>query len=156
MFELLFLGVIRPLLSLPLLIFPTTICDDTCHRANVFQLNNAVLPQSNLAESDTGTVAFILSRRGCKSIQESLHFFAESKVDIMILQYIRSQSTIRGTLPSEHWFIPFSPLGFRCCSSCGRVLDDNVYSSDPTFSKGAGGAVRISFTLNQIGDQLGV
>lgn len=29
--------------------------------------------------------------------------------------------------------------GFTCCTGCGRVLDDNVYSSDPMFSKGAGG-----------------
>ncbi|KAH7282832.1 hypothetical protein KP509_35G049400 [Ceratopteris richardii] len=29
--------------------------------------------------------------------------------------------------------------GFTCCTGCGRVLDDNVYSSDPTFTKGADG-----------------
>lgn len=29
--------------------------------------------------------------------------------------------------------------GFICCTGCGRVLDDNIYSSDPTFIKGAGG-----------------
>ncbi|MCO5570008.1 hypothetical protein L7F22_023723 [Adiantum nelumboides] len=29
--------------------------------------------------------------------------------------------------------------GFTCCTGCGRVLDDNVYSSEPTFTKGADG-----------------
>eukprot|EP00897_Mesotaenium_endlicherianum_P003478 jgi/Mesen1/3158/ME000184S02223 len=29
--------------------------------------------------------------------------------------------------------------GFTCCTGCGRVLDDTVYSTDVTFSKGAGG-----------------
>eukprot|EP00250_Pteridium_aquilinum_P019302 c24385_g2_i1 orf=141-2372(+) len=29
--------------------------------------------------------------------------------------------------------------GFTCCTGCGRVLDDNVFSSDPTFTKGADG-----------------
>ncbi|XP_002970826.2 transcription factor IIIB 60 kDa subunit [Selaginella moellendorffii] len=29
--------------------------------------------------------------------------------------------------------------GFTCCTGCGRVLDDNVYSSEPTFCKGSAG-----------------
>eukprot|EP00850_Spirogloea_muscicola_P009310 SM000052S17702 [mRNA] locus=s52:242201:246552:+ [translate_table: standard] len=33
--------------------------------------------------------------------------------------------------------------GFTCCTGCGRVLDDNIYSTDPTFSKGAGGASQV-------------
>eukprot|EP00899_Mesostigma_viride_P022878 jgi/Mesvir1/3775/Mv08222-RA.1 len=33
--------------------------------------------------------------------------------------------------------------GFSCCTSCGRVLDDNIFSTDPTFSKGAGGASQV-------------
>ncbi|CAM6045963.1 unnamed protein product [Sphagnum compactum] len=30
--------------------------------------------------------------------------------------------------------------GFTCCTGCGRVLDDNVYSTDVTFTKGADGS----------------
>ncbi|KAJ7281230.1 hypothetical protein O6H91_Y363100 [Diphasiastrum complanatum] len=33
--------------------------------------------------------------------------------------------------------------GFICCTGCGRVLDDNIYSSDPTFTKGAGGQSQV-------------
>ncbi|XP_024543263.1 transcription factor IIIB 60 kDa subunit isoform X1 [Selaginella moellendorffii] len=29
--------------------------------------------------------------------------------------------------------------GFICCTGCGRVLDDNVFSSEPTFAKSASG-----------------
>mmetsp|Transcript_6518 Transcript_6518/g.24221 ORF Transcript_6518/g.24221 Transcript_6518/m.24221 type:complete len:110 (+) Transcript_6518:165-494(+) len=29
--------------------------------------------------------------------------------------------------------------GFTCCTACGRVLEDNVFSTDPTFSKTPGG-----------------
>lgn len=34
--------------------------------------------------------------------------------------------------------------GFICCTGCGRVLDDNIYSSDPTFVKTAGGQSQFS------------
>eukprot|EP01018_Ginkgo_biloba_P027487 Gb_34247 [translate_table: standard] len=34
--------------------------------------------------------------------------------------------------------------GFTCCTGCGRVLDDNVYSSDPTFMKTAGGQSQLA------------
>mmetsp|Transcript_10407 Transcript_10407/g.19558 ORF Transcript_10407/g.19558 Transcript_10407/m.19558 type:complete len:553 (+) Transcript_10407:303-1961(+) len=33
--------------------------------------------------------------------------------------------------------------GFSCCTSCGKVLDDNIYSSDPTFLKTATGASQV-------------
>eukprot|EP00249_Psilotum_nudum_P013176 c24196_g1_i1 orf=436-1803(+) len=33
--------------------------------------------------------------------------------------------------------------GFTCCTGCGRVLDDNVYSSDPTFTKTADGQSQV-------------
>jgi transcription factor IIIB subunit 2 len=33
--------------------------------------------------------------------------------------------------------------GFTCCTGCGRVLDDNVYGSDPTFTKTAGGQSQV-------------
>ena len=31
----------------------------------------------------------------------------------------------------------------RCCTQCGKILDDNVFSTDPTFSKTAGGATQV-------------
>ena len=31
----------------------------------------------------------------------------------------------------------------RCCTQCGKILDDNVFSTDPTFSKTAGGASQV-------------
>ncbi|GAQ82537.1 Transcription initiation factor TFIIIB Brf1 subunit [Klebsormidium nitens] len=33
--------------------------------------------------------------------------------------------------------------GFTCCTGCGQVLEDTVYSTDPTFSKGAGGQSQV-------------
>lgn len=33
--------------------------------------------------------------------------------------------------------------GFTCCTGCGQVLEDTAYSTDPTFTKGAGGQVRL-------------
>mmetsp|Transcript_2661 Transcript_2661/g.6272 ORF Transcript_2661/g.6272 Transcript_2661/m.6272 type:complete len:605 (+) Transcript_2661:254-2068(+) len=33
--------------------------------------------------------------------------------------------------------------GFTCCTTCGRVLDDSVFSSDPTFLKTATGASQV-------------
>ena len=33
--------------------------------------------------------------------------------------------------------------GFTCCTQCGKILDDNVFSTDPTFSKTAGGASQV-------------
>lgn len=33
--------------------------------------------------------------------------------------------------------------GFTCCTGCGRVLDDNIYSTDPTFSKSADGQSQV-------------
>jgi hypothetical protein len=32
------------------------------------------------------------------------------------------------------------PLRARCCTLCGKVLDDTLFSTDATFSKGPGGA----------------
>ena len=33
--------------------------------------------------------------------------------------------------------------GFTCCTGCGRVLDEHVFSRDPTFTKTAGGASQV-------------
>ncbi|BBM98857.1 transcription factor IIIB 90 kDa subunit [Marchantia polymorpha subsp. ruderalis] len=33
--------------------------------------------------------------------------------------------------------------GFTCCTGCGRVLDDNVYGSDPTFTKTSTGQSQV-------------
>jgi len=33
--------------------------------------------------------------------------------------------------------------GFTCCTGCGRVLDEHVFSTDPTFTKTAGGASQV-------------
>ena len=32
--------------------------------------------------------------------------------------------------------------GFTCCTLCGKVLDDAIFSNDVTFAKGAGGATQ--------------
>lgn len=34
--------------------------------------------------------------------------------------------------------------GYVCCSGCGRVIDQDVYTSDVTFIKGAGGQSQMS------------
>ncbi|XP_057818864.1 transcription factor IIIB 60 kDa subunit isoform X2 [Cryptomeria japonica] len=34
--------------------------------------------------------------------------------------------------------------GFICCTGCGRVHEDNIFSSDPTFVKSAGGQSQLS------------
>ena len=33
--------------------------------------------------------------------------------------------------------------GFTCCTVCGKILDDSVFSTDPTFSKTSGGAIQV-------------
>ena len=37
----------------------------------------------------------------------------------------------------------YFPTCNRCCTQCGKILDDNVFSTDPTFSKTAGGASQV-------------
>ena len=43
----------------------------------------------------------------------------------------RSPPTFRSTLA------PSPPCLRRCCTQCSKILDDNVFSTDPTFSKTA-------------------
>jgi len=41
--------------------------------------------------------------------------------------------------------------GFTCCTQCGKILDDNVFSTDPTFSKTAGGASQVRSACRESG-----
>jgi hypothetical protein len=51
---------------------------------------------------------------------------------------------LRGWLCAEQLCSPLrllcAPNTDSCCTQCGKVLDDTVFSTDATFSKGPGGA----------------